>query len=46
MKNYCLIVKHIKNLPNHKEYRKKGFDGKEKNVEHTRFDTFLENDQT
>lgn len=40
MKNYCLIVKHIKSLPNHKEYRKKGFDGKEKNVEHTRFDTF------
>ncbi len=32
MKNYCLIVKHIKSLPNHKEYRKKGFDGKEKTL--------------
>ena len=46
MKNYCLIAKLIRSLQNHKEYRKKGYDGKEKNVEHACFDTFLENDQT
>lgn len=44
MKNYCLIVKYIKSLLNYKEYRKKGFDGKEKNVEYICFDMFLEND--
>ncbi len=32
MKNYCLIAKLIRSLQNHKEYRKKGYDGKEKTL--------------